>query len=125
MKKLIFAATLMLSFVMFTAFTTDNESNKYKHIVGTWEYIAADAPYEYSEGDLIFSVEKGKLVGIVDIQGYKMDLEDVKANGNTVQFFLNVEGEDLDIKMNFKGKTFKGTATFSQGTLPFEGKKVK
>jgi len=125
MKKLFFAATLMLSFVMFSAFTTDNSSSKYKNIIGIWEYVAPDAPYEYSEGDIIFTVEAGKLKGVVDIQGYKMNLEDVEAKNNTVTFFLNVEGEDIEVEMNFSKDKAKGSASFSQGTLPFTANKVE
>ncbi len=125
MKKLFFATMLMLSFVMFSAFTTDISSSKYKHIVGVWEYVSPDAPYGYSEGDIIFTVEAGVLKGVLDIQGYKMDLEDVKSNKNTVTFSLYVEGEDIEAEMKISGKVFEGTATFSQGALPFEGKKIK
>ena len=125
MNKLFIATALVLSFVLFSAFTTEDNSSKYKHIIGTWEYVSEDAPYEYSEGNIIFSIVEGKLKGIVDIEGYKMDLENVEGSKSAVTFSLYVEGEDVAIKMNISGKSSKGTATFSQGALPFTAKKVK
>ena len=33
--------------------------------------------------------------------------------------------KDIEAEMKISGKVFEGTATFSQGALPFEGKKIK
>lgn len=124
MKNLLKISMLALSFILIGSITAGN-SDINKKVLGTWEYTSEHAPYEYSEGNIILSEEDGKLVGVVVIDGYKMELSKVSEEKNKVSFELFVEGETITVEMIIKKKTFTGTASFSEGTIPFSGKKIK
>jgi len=123
MKNLILKGSLVLTFLVMVSFTGIDNSVNMKNFIGTWEYEAPDAPYEYQEGELIFAKKEGKLIGHASIDGYKIDLEDVIAKGDKLTCEAYIEGESVVFEMVFKKKTFSGTATYSEGSLPFSGKR--
>ena len=125
MKKVIFATTLMLSFIVLTGLTSPDSKKGDKDVIGTWEYSASDAPYEYSEGNITFTKDEDQLVGHIMIDGYRLDIEDVKYDNKKITFIVNFEGEKVFIALSFKKKTFTGVATSIQGDIDIEGNKIK
>jgi len=123
MKNLILKGSLVLTFLVMMSFTGTNVTVGDKLFIGTWEYEAPDAPYEYQEGEIVISKKDGKLVGYASIDGYKIDLEDVKASGDKLVCEAYIEGESIVFELVFKKKSFTGTASYSEGSLPITGKK--
>ena len=123
MKNLIFKGALVLILFVTASFsTTDSDTTDLK-MIGSWEYSAPDAPYEYQEGEIHFLMQDDKLVGYVSIEGYKIELEDIVVKGDKLTCEVYVEGESVTLELNFKKKTFTGTASYSEGTLDFSGKR--
>lgn len=94
-----------------------------KDVVGTWNYEAPSAPYEYSKGKLIFMENGEKLEGKIKIGEYEIEMKDVKVEGENVSFGTYVEGEYIRIKIKIAQKTFNGTASYSEGTIDLKGEK--
>ena len=125
MKNSVLKGVLILSVFALMSFTLSEEKGASKHIYGTWEYEALDAPYEYQEGLIVFEKVDGKTTGYASIEGYKIPLENIKVNGNKLNCETYIEGESVYFEIEFKKETFKGTASYSEGELEFTGKKVK
>ncbi len=125
MKNFILKGTMILSFILMTSFTVTESVSVADNLLGTWTYEAPDAPYEYSEGELVFSKKDGKMVGDVVIDGYKIEMENLVTKKDKVTFEVYVEGETVTIDLLVKKKSFTGTASYSEGDLEFNGKKIK
>jgi hypothetical protein len=115
---------LALSLILLIGNITAGNPKVNKKVLGTWEYSSEQAPYEYSEGNIILSEKEGKIVGVVMIDGYEMELKNLSETKNKVSFNLYVEGEEVDVEMTINKKAFTGTASFSEGSIPFSGKKI-
>ncbi|MEN8124943.1 MAG: hypothetical protein ABFR32_07395 [Bacteroidota bacterium] len=124
MKNLVLLSTLILTFVLLSGFNSIDSSKKYKKLIGTWNYEALDAPYQYQKGKFVFTNEDNKLVGYVMINEYKTELEDIVVIKKNVTFKVNVEGEMVTFNMNYKKKSMEGTATYSGGSLGITGIKI-
>ncbi len=96
---------------------------KAKDVVGTWNYEAVSAPYEYSKGKLIFLENGDKVEGKIKIGNYEIEMKNVKVEGQDVTFGSYVEGEYISIKIKISEKTFSGTASYSEGTIEVKGEK--
>ena len=94
-------------------------------VVGTWNYSAPYAPYEYSEGQIIIEEAEGELAGKVKIDSYEMKLDEVKLEGDVHSFTLYVVGEYVSVKLTFDGNKFEGNASTSEGPLKVTGEKAK
>ncbi|RLD76490.1 MAG: hypothetical protein DRJ07_16280, partial [Bacteroidetes bacterium] len=60
MKNLILKGSLVLTFLVMMSFTGIDSTVSEKIFIGTWEYEAPDAPYEYQEGEIVFAKKEGK-----------------------------------------------------------------
>ena len=106
-----------------SSFTVVNAKEKVDP-VGTWSYIAADAPYEYSTGDIVVSKVDGKhKVEIKLGEYYKIKGNSVEYQDNVLSFKVYIEGESVSIKATMDKEEFEGTASYSDGTIPVTGKK--
>ena len=112
---------LFLALVVGNAFA----AGKAKDVVGTWNYEAPYAPYEYSAGKLIFSENGDKLEGKIKIGEYEIEMRNVKADGSEVSFGAYVEGEYVAIKATLKKGKLTGTASYSEGTIDVTAEKQK
>ncbi len=124
MKNLVLLSSLILMFVLVSGFSNIESYKKHKKLIGTWNYEALDAPYQYQKGEIVFANEDKKLVGYIMINDYKIDLEDIVAIKKNVTFKVNVEGEMVTFNINYKKKTMAGTATYSGGSIDITGTKV-
>jgi len=112
---------LFLALVVGNAFAAE----KAKDLVGTWNYEAPYAPYEYSTGKLIFTEAGDKVEGKIKIGEYEIDMRNVKVDGEKVSFGAYIEGEYVSLKITLKENTFSGTASYSEGSLEVSGEKEK
>ncbi len=125
MKNLFLKGSLVMILFVTASFSTINKDISDLKMIGSWEYSAPDAPYEYQEGEMHFLMQDDKLVGFVSIDGYKIELENIVVKGDKVTCEVYVEGESVTLELTFKKKTFTGTASYSEGTLDFSGKRTK
>lgn len=112
---------LFLALVVGNSFAAGNA----KDLVGTWNYEAPYAPYEYSTGKLIFTESGDKVEGKIKIGEYEIDMRNVKVEGENVSFGAYIEGEYVSLKIALKKNTFAGTASYSEGSLEVSGEKEK
>ena len=94
-------------------------------VVGTWDYSAPSAPYEYSKGQIILTENGDKLEGVVNMNGYEMKLNNIKEENGVLSFSLYVEGEYVSVKLTFKKNKFEGTANTPEGQIEVTGSKGK
>lgn len=125
MKNLIFKGSLVLTLLVMVSFTGIDSTVNMKHFIGTWAYEAPDAPYEYQEGEIVIAEKDGELMAFASIDGYKIEMEEVATKGDKLTCEALMEGESVMFELVFKKKTFSGTASYSQGSLPITGKKTK
>ena len=112
---------LFLALVVGNAFAAENA----KDLVGTWNYEAPYAPYEYSTGKLVFTEAGDKVEGKIKIGEYEIDMRNVKVEGEKVTFGAYIEGEYVSLKITVKKNTFTGTASYSEGSMEVSGEKAK
>ena len=124
MKRLMITGSTGLIFLFALMLKVSIESVKDDSVVGTWDYEAPNAPYEYSKGQLIITRGEDKLEGKVNIDGYEIKLNSVKVEGDVLTFSLYVEGEYVSVKLTVKGDSLEGKASTSEGLLDVTGKKT-
>jgi carbonic anhydrase len=112
--------------ILVAAVTTSVSAQKKVNPVGTWTYEAAEAPYEYSTGDLVIAKEgKEHTVQIVLGEYYKVKASNVKYEKNELSFNVYIEGESVSVQMTAEKESMKGTASYTDGTIPVTATKKK
>jgi len=126
MKKLFLISSLLVTFVLLTGFDKTESSKKYKKLVGTWEYEAKEAPYEYQKGQFVFEISDGDLTGYAKIGMMgQVNMENILVDKKNVSFKCNVQGQYVDIDFVIKKKSFIGSAVSPGGAIPLTGIKLK
>jgi hypothetical protein len=125
MKRLLISGSASLIILFALMFNVNIVNAKDKDVVGTWEYSAPNAPYEYSKGKIIITQGEDKLEGKVDIDGYEMKLNSIKVDDDVLSFSLYVEGEYVSVKLTIDGDSLEGKASTSEGLLEVTGKRVE
>ena len=120
------AVKFLMVVMMVAAVTTTVNAQKKVDPTGTWAYEALDAPYEYSEGDIVVAKEEGKYTAqIVLGEYYKVKASSVKYEKNELSFKVYIEGETVSIKATVGKDKMEGTASYTDGTIPITAKKKK
>lgn len=125
MKKLFLISSLLVTFVLLTGFDKTESFKKYKKLVGTWEYEAKEAPYEYQKGQFVFEMSNDGLTGYAKIGMGQVKMENITVKKNNVSFKCNVQGQYVDIDFIIKRKSFIGSAISPGGAIPLTGIKLK
>ncbi len=95
-------------------------------LLGTWNFKAPDAPYEYQVGNIIITKDKGNYKGeIIFSEYYKIQTTNLKVTGDTLSFKAFVEGDVVYFKGTVKKNKLTGKASYSEGSLPVIAEKVK
>ncbi len=123
MKNRWLAQTIFSGFLLFLVVSSVYATIDTNKILGTWQYEAKDAPYEYSVGQLIFTENEGNLQGKIKIGDYEIEMRDLKTEGENITFGAYVEGEYVTIKIKPGENLLTGTATYSEGTIDVKAKK--
>ena len=123
MKSLVVKNGIVLG--LFLALVVGNSfaATKAKDLVGTWNYEAPYAPYEYSTGKLIFTESGDKIEGKIKIGEYEIDMRNLKVEGDKVSFGAYIEGEYVKIDATVKKKALSGTASYSEGSMEVTAEK--
>lgn len=120
MKKVKFLMMVMLV----AAVTTSVSAQKKVDPTGTWAYKASEAPYEYSAGDIVITKEgKEYKVEIVLGEYYKVKGSNVKYEKNEISFTVYIESESVHVKGTVDKENIKGSASYTDGTIPITATK--
>ena len=92
-------------------------------MLGTWDYSAPGAPYEYQVGQMIFSESGDGMEAFMQIGSNKMQAKELVIKENTASFYVWIESNQIKITLKFDEEKFKGTASYSEGVLELTGKK--
>jgi hypothetical protein len=114
---------LLLLVMLSASFTSVNAQQKVDP-VGTWSYVANDAPYEYSKGDIVISKEGEEYKAEIKLgEYYKIKASNVEYKDNVLSFRAYIEGETVTVNSTMEKDKFKGTASYSEGTIKVSGTK--
>lgn len=123
MKKSIFlSASLVVAFIIM-GFSVKELDFGVRKFVGDWEFQAPNAPYGYQNGVISLEKEKKELKGKVTIGSYDVELRDIETKKSQLSGYVSVEGESVQLKLNFERNSFEGVAISSQGDIPMTGKR--
>lgn len=94
-----------------------------KGVEGIWAYEAPDAPYEYSEGEIIIKKADSKYTAEIKLEYDSIDVEDVKVDKNTVVMEFDIDGTPIKVTLNVKGDVFTGISESPEGDIALTGKR--
>ena len=94
--------------------------------LGTWNFYADEAPYEYNSGDIVIGKDgKEYTAKIVFGEYYELKAESVKFEDDELSFKVYIEGETVYIKGTVKGDNLDGKASYSEGTITVKAERKK
>lgn len=79
----------------------------------------------YQDGSFQIKQENGKLTAKVNIQGSTLEINDIKAKGDTYTSSFYVDGTPVDLTMTQKGNKLEGMADAGGMQIPVKFKKTK
>ena len=123
MKKITISGMVLLSIVLLSSFALPDSFMGVKKILGEWDFVVPDASYEYQKGVLVLSKVNGELEGEVKISGQGTPLENLVYEKNNLKAKIYVQGEWVELDLNFTKKAFEGTVSYSQGSMAMKGTK--
>ncbi|MGA9270190.1 MAG: hypothetical protein WBV45_06175 [Lutimonas sp.] len=123
MKRIIASAAVVMLLFVSMSFSADEAAFGAKKFVGLWEYDAPNAPYGYQNGLISLTKEKKSLKGTISIGSYTSDLDEIVTKKNKLTGVVNVEGERVQLELDFDKNSFEGVAMSSQGNIPMTGKR--
>lgn len=89
-----------------------------KEIVGTWKFKVNDAPYAYQQGEALFyKTDKDLLVKLVFEYSELKDIK-VVCSDDTYSFNVEVEYEQVLVKLQFEDGKLVGKAETYEGNMP-------
>jgi len=91
--------------------------------VGTWTYKAPTAPEGYGSGDIVIAKDKEVYTASLKFGDYEVKGTSVKYEKEILSFKVYMEGEYISVKATFTTNGLKGTASYSEGDIPFTGTK--
>ena len=117
MKK---AFTTLLCLLFCITISAQDKAADLSKLVGDWSFSAPDAPYGYQDGSFQIKQENGKLTAKVNIQGSTLEINDIKAKGDTYTSSFYVDGTPVDLTMTQKGNKLEGMADAGGMQIPVE-----
>jgi len=120
-------AVVLVSMLIFSTSVLFAENKTDVKPVGTWTFVANDAPYEYSTGDIVITKDGKEYVAeIVFSEYYKLKTSDFKIEDDKISFKAYVEGEAIYCKGTFVDKNkIEGKVSTSEGTMDFSATRKK
>ncbi len=119
------AFTTLLCLLFCITISAQDKAADFSKLVGDWSFSAPDAPYGYQDGSFQIKQENGKLTAKVNIQGSTLEINDIKAKGDTYTSFFYVDGTPVDLTMTQKGNELEGMADAGGMQIPVKFKKTK
>jgi hypothetical protein len=121
-KGLVLIVIALLSLPMLKAqksYTKDN-------CAGTWKFDAPYAPEGYNSGTIVVSPSEQKHTTTMSFTGneFKFQGENVKAEKDSIQFSVYIQGEDVKVMLRVENDTLmSGKAIYSEGEVPLSLKR--
>ena len=94
-----------------------------EELLGYWNYTVANAPYEYSKGDLLINKEQEGFTVKIILGAGSINAESVVVQGNEINFKVYVEGSLVSVTLKAESETIFGTAVTPEGTMQIKGVK--
>ena len=94
-------------------------------ILGTWEYSAEDAAYEYRQGKVEFYTEEGENLVKIITDYEEIEGENLKVEGNEIVFEATVDYEPITVTLNLKDGKLTGNVETVEGLLTISLIKLK
>ena len=94
-------------------------------IAGKWAYTAHDVPAGYEAGTMTFSEKKGKLSGVVRIQGGDTETSEITQTKDAFRFSLCVDGAEVVLTLKREGDFLVGTAEAGGESFPISLERSK
>ncbi len=94
-----------------------------KDLIGYWNYTVANAPYEYSKGNLLINKEQDGFAVKIILAAGSINAEGVVVQGNEISFKVYVEGSLVTVTLKAESDAISGIAVTSEGTLQIKGVK--
>ena len=107
-----YPALLLFLTLSFTDIEHDESITK---LLGSWEYLAPNIGMTFQKGAIEFSFEQEVLKGNVIFDDRIIPMQDIVQDKNIVRSHIVIEGEQIDIFLNFEMDTFKGTVSHPKG----------
>jgi hypothetical protein len=93
---------------------------------GTWTFYAEAAPYEYQSGDIVIGKEGVEYTAKILFGGsYEIAGREVVFEKDQLSFEVTIEGETVLVKGTVTREAINGTASYTEGTIPFEAERKK
>jgi len=119
-------SVFVFSVLILASLTLNAQKSSEKKILGTWQFEAPEAPYEYSKGEIIVDRnEDGLNSTLVLGESYKLKATDVKFEKKILSFNVYLEGTLIEIKTTLNREGLTGTASYSEGTVNITAKRKK
>ena len=93
---------------------------------GTWKFEAPYAPEGYTSGTIVVSPAEQKHLTTMSFTGneFKFPGENVKAERDSIQFSVFIQGEDVKVFLRVENDTLmSGKAVYSEGEVPLSLKR--
>jgi hypothetical protein len=91
---------------------------------GTWEY-KVETPEGPYKGAIVLEKGDRGYKGHLDTDVGKIDIKDLKIEGDKISFSVSVQGFNVGIKGTFEGETLSCTASVEGMQLPLIAKRVE
>ena len=89
-------------------------------LTGSWTYRAPNAPWEYSNGKIVFGESNGKPTARIIVGGAEVPASSVAVtNGTSFSFSVPIEFESVGVTGSIEGDKITGNASSSQGVISF------
>ena len=113
----------ILILVSLVCFSLSAQKSKVKYKpAGLWAFEAPAAPEGYTTGSVEIIIAKKKYSVSISFTGndYKHPAEDIKFGKDSLQFYVNVDGTDVNFKSKFEERDkISGVAFTSGGNVWF------
>lgn len=122
MKKVLILPVLL---IMMSIGCVSTVQDVEKEIIGTWDYTAEHAPYEYQKGQIVFFQEDGETMAKIVIGEHTLETQDLTIDGAKVEFVAFVEYEPVTIALELKDGKLNGNVDSPEGVMPVALEKAK
>ena len=123
MKRLVVLLVVLVSGIWASNAMEATSANQF---VGTWNFEACEAPYEYSSGQFIVDDVDGKTTVTIKFpDGSKLKAQKVSCDKNSLSFMLNIEYNEVTVSCGLKSGKLIGIADSGEGELEITAVKKK
>jgi hypothetical protein len=95
-----------------------------KDWVGTWQYTAPQADYQYQKGQIVFVMEGKELKAFIEVNQNKIPGQQLQVSKDEASFSIILEGEPIQISLKKENKKLSGQATYSEGKVSITAEKT-